>query len=217
MNTSKIMPRGSTDKAKRWTAPNVEGEVGLTQSTQEQKLTPVTAEAIEKIQNEAYKEAYDEGYGNGYKEGINAGSGKVKELAETMEKALNLLSEPFAELDRQMESEIVTLAALIAKQLVRREIKTDPAQIVATVREAVLVLPVASRNVNVYLQPEDAQIVRDKLNTSDTDPAWRILEDPVLERGDCRITTESSSIDATLEKRLASIVSQIMGGEREQD
>jgi len=38
-----------------------------------------------------------------------------------------------------------------------------------------------------------------------------------LVRGGCKIITDNSQIDATLEKRLAMIAAKLMGGEREYD
>jgi len=106
---------------------------------------------------------------------------------------------------------------IIARQLVRREIKTDPGQIVAIVREAILALPGAAKKIYVYLHPEDLELVKTKLSTSEPESYWRLMEDPTLSRGDCKVLTDTSTIDATLERRLSSLVANMLGGEREQD
>jgi flagellar assembly protein FliH len=36
-------------------------------------------------------------------------------------------------------------------------------------------------------------------------------------RGDCRVVTENSRVDATIENRLAAIMANTLGGEREED
>jgi flagellar assembly protein FliH len=104
----------------------------------------------------------------------------------------------------------------MTRQLVRREIKTEPEQIVSVVREAMEVLPAASRDVRIFLHPEDAEILKKTLSTTDNN-YWKLLEDPILARGDCRVHTETSSIDATVEYRLASVVAQMLGGVRKAD
>ena len=47
-----------------------------------------------------------------------------------------------------------------------------------------------------------------------TERAWRIEEDPVLERGGCRVTSASSEIDAQMETRLGRIMSEMLGSDR---
>jgi len=44
----------------------------------------------------------------------------------------------------------------MVRQLIRREVKLDPGQIVGVVREALGILPISARNIRVVLHPEDA-------------------------------------------------------------
>ena len=85
------------------------------------------------------------------------------------------------------------------------------------VREALAILPVASSNVQLILHPEDAELVREIYSLSETELGWRIIEDPVLARGGCKVVTDTSQIDATLESRLAALISPLLGGERSGD
>jgi flagellar assembly protein FliH len=59
--------------------------------------------------------------------------------------------------------------------------------------------------------------MRDTFSRSEAERSWVLVADPGLSRGDCRIITDTSLIDATLEKRLAAITSQLLGGERVTD
>jgi len=173
----------------------------------------LTAKRIEEIQ----QRAYDESYAQGYKEGLAAGQKETKAAAEHLQRSLATLSAPFAELDEQVEQELVALAVAIARQVIRREIKMDPGQVVAVVREAIASLPVASRNIRVFLNPDDAALVREALSLTEGERAWQILEEPTMTRGGCRVVTDTSQIDANLESRLTSIVTRLMGGERIND
>ena len=47
------------------------------------------------------------------------------------------------------------------------------------------------------------------------EPAWVTIEDPLITKGGCRVTTDNSSIDASAEARLKSVISQITGDERQ--
>ena len=97
----------------------------------------------------------------------------------------------------------------------RRELKTDPTQIIGIIRDALAALPVAAREVRVHLHPEDAAVVREHLAPTISERAWTIIEDPVMARGGCRITSTNSRIDARLESRLSAILSELMGSERQ--
>lgn len=213
MSTSKIIPKENAGQARRWQCPPVSGG----QSGQAAVTGPVTAEAIEQIQKAAYQEAYDQGYDEGIKQGLARAQEQTEELTGLLKQSLTNLARPFEYLDREVEQQLVELAVSIARQIVRREIKTDPGQVIATVREAMLQLPVAGRKVYVYLHPEDLVLVKDKLSPSENDTYWQLLDDPTLNRGDCKVRTDSSFIDATVERKLASIVSNILGGERQED
>lgn len=179
-----------------------------------------TAEEIEAIQRAAFEEARELGLRQGHAEGLASGQAEIARRAATLERLISALARPFDELDAQVEHELVQLAITLAQALVRRELRLDPGQVVAVVQEALAALPVASRKVRVCLHPEDLPLVAEALpghNADDVDADWRLQEDLSLRRGDCRIQSEHSLIDASMEKRLAAVVAQLAGGEREDD
>jgi flagellar assembly protein FliH len=185
----------------------------------------LTVDEIEAMQKQAYDEAFAQGKKDGYHEGFQEGSRQgYEDNVQTLQKKtatfvslLESLSQPFKELDAQVEKELVQLAIAIATQIIRREIKMDPGQVIAAVREAINVLPLSSQNIGLHLHPEDAELVRSALSLDDMSPAWRIVEDPLLTRGGCKVDTETSHIDASVENRLAAVIATLFGGDREHD
>ncbi len=196
---------GPDAQAVRWVAP----DVGASTSAG----PPMTVDKLEALQKTAFEEAFAQGLEAGRQEGRAALAGQ----AETLNRCIEALAEPFRELDDEVEQALVSLAIRVARQIIRRELKTDPGQIVGVVRETIELLPVASREVEVHLHPEDAQVVRSAFGESGTNVAWTLVEDPVLTRGGLRVTTATSQIDARVEKRLESILATLVGGEREAD
>lgn len=180
-------------------------------------VAPHTAQDAERVKKDIYEEAYAEGLAQGKKKGYAAGLAEIQVQADRLIKIISTLREPLAQLDDQMEKELVALSISIARQIVRRELKTDPGQIVAVVREAVASLPVGSRNVNLHLHPEDAALVRNALSLTGNDKTWRVVEDPLVMRGGCNVVTDISRIDATLDTRIAAIAATILGGARDHD
>lgn len=173
----------------------------------------LTAAEIEAIQRHAYEEAYAVGLAEGHK----AGQLEANQQIEHLNALLKVLAQPLEILDKQMEQELVTLVIGVARQLIRRELKTSPGEILAVVRSALAVLPVGQRHVQLHLHPEDAALVRELMAVPEGEAAWRIAEDPMLSRGDCRVTTATSQIDARLETRLGAVISATFGGQRNED
>jgi flagellar assembly protein FliH len=100
------------------------------------------------------------------------------------------------------------------RQLIRREVKLQPEQIMAAVRDSVGLLPMSARDVRIHLHPADAALLREHMVEPASGRAWTVLEDPVITRGGCRISSENSSIDATIETRIGAAVAAALGEER---
>jgi flagellar assembly protein FliH len=170
-----------------------------------------TVGGLADLQAEAHKEAFEQGLA----EGREAGRAEVRAQVERLSGMFYDLAKPFEELDTEVERELLTLAMALARQIVRRELKTDPTQIIGIIRDAIAALPVAAREVRVHLHPEDAAVVRAHLAPTENERAWTIIEDPVMARGGCQISSATSRIDARLETRLGGILSELMGNERQ--
>jgi flagellar assembly protein FliH len=157
----------------------------------------------------------------GYEDGVAAGRREIEaQLAKLRAKVAQLdtiigsLARPFEELDKEVEQQLTLLALTVGKQMVRRELKTDPSQVIGVIRESVGRLPAAARDVRVHLHPLDAAVVRELLATPGPDRAWSIVEDPALARGGCVVRTDVSQIDARLDARLNAVVAAAFGDER---
>jgi len=157
----------------------------------------------------------------GYEAGMAAAraelAGQIEALQSRvarLDSILKLLSRPLAELDAEVEQQLTLLAVTVGKQILRRELKTDPAQIIAVIRESVARLPAAARDIRVQLHPEDAAVVRENLAAPGAERVWTIVEDPSLSRGGCLVRTDVSQLDARFDSRLNAIVSAALGDER---
>jgi flagellar assembly protein FliH len=170
-----------------------------------------TVGGLADLQAEAHKEAFEQGLA----EGREAGRAEVRAQVDRLAGMFYDLARPFEVLDAEVERELLTLAMALARQIVRRELKTDPTQIIGIIREAIAVLPVSAREVRVHLHPEDAAVVREHLAPTESERAWAIVENPVMARGGCQITSATSRIDARLDSRVGAILSELLGNERQ--
>lgn len=170
----------------------------------------MTAGRLEALQKDAYDEAFDKGH----TEGLLAGEAAVGKRVARLDELLTALARPFEKLDGTVENQLVELAIAIVKQLFRREIRIEPSHVIGVVREAIELLPIGCRLVQVHLHPDDATLIRESLTPAEGEPAWLIVEDALTSRGGCRVTTENSQIDATTESRLHAVIRTIAGDER---
>ena len=210
--------RSDDAQVTQWQPPRVrkKGETAVDESR-----GLLTAAQLDEIQKAAHAEGFEqgrkEGQAFGHREGLEEGRVSTKEKLEQLDRLLNALDKPFEQLDQQVENEIVTLVISRVRQLIRREVKLDPGQIVGVVREALGILPISARNIRVVLHPEDAGLVREAYTLGEHDQQWQIVEDPVIQRGGCRIHTDTSQIDATLDSRLSSLIAPLLAAERSRD
>jgi len=136
---------------------------------------PLTAAQLEALHAQAYQEGFEQGQRAGaeagHKEGLSAGEVEAQALVERLRAILATLAAPLEELDGEVEESLVALTIGMVRHLVRRELKTDPGQVIAVVREAVGALPVAARTVRLYLQPSDAVLVREWMRLGESERA----------------------------------------------
>ena len=209
-NMFKIISNDS--KAHRWQAPCFESanESNILHGDKDERF-------VTESKQETNKRAYEAAFEKGYKDGIKQGQIETNEKVSRLVSLMNTLARPLEKLDESVVNELVELSMTVVKHMVRRELKTSPDEIVVVVKEALNLLPVASSNIHLELHPEDASLVREALGNSEKEQPWKIIEDPVLSRGGCRIVTENSRIDATVENRLNAAIASVMGGERQED
>ncbi|MBC2379641.1 flagellar assembly protein FliH [Pseudomonas sp. WS 5106] len=183
-----------------------------------EEVQPLTLEELESIR----QEAYNEGFAAGEKDGFRATTLKVRQEAEaalavkleSLERLMGVLFDPIAEQDSQIEKAMVGLVEHIARQVIQRELVLDSSHIESVMREALKLLPLGVGNVRLYINPQDFEQV--KALRERHEETWRIVEDAALQPGGCRVETEHSRIDATVETRISQIMAKLLDQVHEQ-
>ena len=212
--STKVISSKTREDCKPWRAPNLnvsEESVFDYQLTDPEKITHRNQ------QQKIRQQAYEKSYAKGYMEGLAKGQKEIGVQLEYLHSIMATLAMPLPGFDDQLVDEMVQLSMSVVKQMVRRELKTSPGEVVAVIKEAISILPATSTDVILELHPEDAELVQSALMNPDTESNWEIKVDPVLTRGGCRVLTKSSRIDATVEARLNAVIASVLGCERVQD
>jgi len=191
---------------RRWEVPSMAAGGTAARAGKAAAAPVVSAEVIE----EARLAAWQEGLERGLAEGRELGLSEMRSQAQRLVQLAGRLERPFATVDGAIEHELMQLAMTLARQLVRRELTADPAQVVSVVREALAALPSGQQRITVQLHPDDARLVRQAL-VEDSDQPLRITEVPGMQRGDCQVQSEQSRIDERLDARLERLMTQLLG------
>ena len=199
----------------RWEAP-----VMVSVTDIEEGHGPLTVKDFERMQKEAEEEGYKVGFEKGREAGekaaLQAGQKKTNQEVAQLKKVLTSLNSPLLELDQQVEDDLIALVTTMTRQLVRRELKTQPEHVIGAVRAAMAVLPINDRKLQIFLHPQDVELVKMGLSIED-DTNWKWVEDPLLTRGGVRLVTADTTIDASVEARLNSVINKLLGDERSED
>lgn len=208
----------SFDPPKPEPEPEPEPEPPEMEEVPLEEVQPLTLEELESIR----QEAYNEGFAAGEKDGFRSTTLKVRQEADaalavklaSLERLMGSLFDPIAEQDTQLEKAMVRLVEHIARQVIQRELALDSSQIESVMREALKLLPLGVGNVRLYINPQDFEQV--KALRERHEETWRIVEDAALQPGGCRVETEHSRIDATVETRISQIMAKLLDQQHEQ-
>lgn len=154
------------------------------------------------------QQARDEGRLAGLAEGRAAARQELCQRVAQFDAVCVAASRPLQALDEQVVQELTRLAMVVASRVVAHELQLSPELVARAVREAASALPAATRELRVHLHPLDLALLQ---SMGSAENHWRLLADPELSRGDCRMESEHSRLDARVETRLAAMVDAVLG------
>lgn len=147
------------------------------------------------------QQTYDEGFSAGVQASKSQADGMA---ADTLVSLLDKLAPQKYQIDADIEQEVVSLAKAIAKMLLRREVETEDGVILDIVQKALAQMPMTTETPTVVLHPMDLAIVQ----SMQTPPLLaRLIPDAEMMRGDCRIESGASILEAGVQALVESISS----------
>jgi len=161
------------------------------------KLKMPTAAALEAI----HQQAHQEGFQSGFVEGGQAGKAQAQDDLKRLQALLAKVTEEISDFEQALGNDLLALALEMSRQMLRQALKVKPELLLPIVRSAMESMPQNTPHPHLHLHPEDAALVRASMQTEMTQGGWKIIEDPRIVRGGCRIETPTSETDATIENR----------------
>ncbi len=207
MSLTSILARERVGQFERWELPVVGAPDAADAETivDEGPQRPTVAE-IEAIE----RQAREEGFNAGLAEGRAMAKRELASRVARLDALFAAVERPFADLDSDVAGDLALLATVIAERVLGYEIATRPEKIVDVVHQAVDALPAATRHLKIHLNPADAAIVRE--HRSSLDHEGTVVDDANLERGDVRLESEQSRLDARVRTRLTAVIDSVLQG-----
>lgn len=200
-----------------------------------EEILPPTAEEIAEIRDAAFKEGFAEGKQEGLAKGLEEGQktgfeqgereGKeagvsqgleaakeqVQEQLEILGSLIEHIQEPLKQVDNRMQKELVKLSTLLARSVIKTEVKINQDIILQALNEGLKVLPIQEQSYQISLHPDDLAIIKAHYDDQQLDTNnWQLLESPSLARGGCDIVTSSNAVDVTLEQRIRNVIDKFL-------
>lgn len=192
----------NSSTATRWAKPAFDvPRSGRAEDASQQQARAQQAEA----------DAQTRGFAVGRAAGLADGRAAAERLAIQLRNVLGSLARPLAIADADTERILVALTLEAARRIAQQELNLDPAKVAAVVRDAVASLGNAPRNVAVFVHPDDyaalAEVLAEDTRSSE---GWRLVADPEVLAGGCRVESEQASVVASLDARAAGLAHTLL-------
>lgn len=162
-------------------------------------------EELAAIREEARQQGYDAGFKAGHDDGVaqalDEGRAATEQAIAPVREIADNFSNALRDADQAISNEVLELALHLAKGMIKTALRVKPELILPIVREAIEYLPVLQQPALLILNPEDAAVVREGIAEELDKGGWRVIDDPTVERGGCKVDTASNQIDATVASR----------------
>ena len=160
-------------------------------------VTLPTIEQISAIEEQARQEGYDAGRAEGLAEGRRQAALET----ERMRTLADTFAAEISQADDTISQQVLDLSVDLARALLKSSLAIRPELVIPIVKEAVRYLPAIQQPAMLYLNPDDAILVRDRIGDELVKLGWQLTDDAGLEPGSCRVETASNQIDASLPTR----------------
>ena len=205
------------------------------EETEVAEPTPLTAEEIEEIRQAAFDEGFEqgkadgfskgfeegradghqEGLTSGHQEGLEQGLAQGKETIEqqitAMQTLLDQLHQPLANVEKNVEAQLLQLVVQLTQAVTKHEAKTNPDILLSAIAEGVKALPGQESQIQILLNPQDIRLVEEQFGAGHIQAqGWQLLAAPQLNPGGCQIENSTSNIDLSVKSRLSEVLESFL-------
>ena len=199
---SNMIPKEQQSAYQRWELNSFNEErVSLKVPPPEPAAPRVTPEQLTAIRNEARQKGFEIGLEEGRAAGLEQGRAEAAQEAQRLAQIADTFGGEVAKADEAIAQDILDLALDLGKAMLKTALNIRPELVIPIVSEAIRYLPSLHQPALLFLNPDDAELVKTMMHDELTKAGWRVVEDQQIARGGCRIETASNQIDASTPSR----------------
>ena len=154
---------------------------------------------------EKIRQARQAGYQEGYRDGLVALEGFKQSFASQTTAQVGALVRSVGEqldaLQQEMARALAATATALARQVLRSELAMRPEAVATVAEQAIAALLPSARHIVLRVHPDDHALIAAHSADAIAARGARLVSDPAIERGGCRIESDIGLVDATIEER----------------
>ncbi|MDP5254798.1 MULTISPECIES: flagellar assembly protein FliH [unclassified Vibrio] len=164
-------------------------------------------QGFEKGKEQGHHQGLEEGREQGYQDGLEQAQEQINQTVDAFTALADQFSQPLALMNQQVEKQLIEMVLMLVKEVVHVEATCNPQVILEAVKEACDVLPITGHEIQLSLNPEDAELVRQHYDTQQqAQKHWQLNDEPALKRGDVQIQLGDSHIEYKMEDRIRQVL-----------
>ncbi len=162
-------------------------------------------QGLQSGQQQGHQQGYDAGFQQGLEEGRERGRQQfLEEQQPLLDQWLSLTREfqiSLQGLDHVIAARLMQLALSAARQIIGQSPVCDASTIMRQIQTMIQQEPLFSGNLQLRVNPQDLTVIQAQIGPQLEKQGWRLLADPLLHRGGCKISAEEGDLDASLATR----------------
>jgi flagellar assembly protein FliH len=183
-------------------------------SEKAQTMLDSARQEADRIKKDAYDMAFKRGYNEGLKKGTEDGLHRVEGIRKEAEDVLKEAHRVSREYISRQKGEIVNLALDIAAKIIGCQVDLNDDSVTRIVTNSIE-NAVMRGQVTIKVNPMDYPFIdnmKDELSKYAGEKCIiNIIRDSAIKRGGCRLDTDISSVDATIDTQLEKIKEALLG------
>ena len=207
-NFARFIPSEEVGTVAQWQFGMV-GDPRLASPAAELAPEPEPEEPVQVQLERAWDEGYTAGMAQGTAQATEEGNRRLDDFVQNqgVEAARHLASVAIGlearlkQAEQDIAQQVLALACNLARQVVRRELATDPQALLPVVREALGMLVTDGKPAVVKLHADDLALLKEPLREAHPSPALHWVADAGVARGDCLVESSGTVIDGSLSRR----------------
>lgn len=200
-----------------WTLPEVDSGKPVTEHDNGNRVVAraLTARQLEEITARAHREGFAHGvregraagFEQGQAEGRAAARAELQQQIAQLQNVMRQLLDPIAAQESAIETAMTQLSLDVARAVLEREPALAAQALIPLVRRAIRELPVGERNITVLLHPKQIENIKD---CAEWPANWRVQPDSRVDAGGCKVLTDHSLVDYSVDMRFRQIAAQLL-------